>query len=91
MYLQTSFRVSERRACRVFPFARSIHRYRSVRKDSVGLHQRIRDIAAVRARYGYQRIHILLRCEGFVGNREPVHRSYYEEGINLRQKHPVVT
>ena len=88
MYLQTSFWVSERRACRVFPFARSVHRYRSVRKDQVVLRQRIRDIAAVRVRYGYRRIHILLRREGFAVNHKRVHRIYCEEGLNLRRKRP---
>ena len=88
MYLQTSFRVSERRACRVFPFARSVHRYRSVRQDPVVLRQRIRDIAAVRVRYGYRRIHILLRREGFEVNHKRVHRIYCEEGLNLRRKRP---
>ncbi len=88
MYLQTRFRVSERRACRAIPFARSVHRYHSVRKDPVVLRQRIRDIAAVRVRYGYRRIHILLRREGFEVNHKRVPWIYCEEGLNLRRKRP---
>ena len=88
MYLHTWFRVSERRACRVLPFARSVHPYHSVRKDPVVLRQRIRDIAVVRVRYGYRRIHILLRREGFEVNHKRVHRIYCEEGLNLRRKRP---
>jgi putative transposase len=49
---------------------------------------RIREIAAVRVRYGYQRIHVLLRREGWMINRKRVYRLYKLEGLNLRSKHP---
>lgn len=49
---------------------------------------RIREIAAVRVRYGYQRIHILLRREGWMINRKRVYRLYKLEGLNLRSKRP---
>lgn len=87
-YLQQSFRVSERRSCRVLPLTRSTHRYRSVRTDCVVLRQRIRDIATTRVRYGYRRIHVLLLREGFHVNRKRVYRIYREEGLNLRRKRP---
>lgn len=48
---------------------------------------RIREIAAVRVRYGYKRIHVLLRREGWEINHKRVHRLYCEEGLNLRVKH----
>jgi len=47
---------------------------------------RIREIAAVRVRYGYQRIHVLLRREGWPVNHKRVYRLYCEEGLNLRVK-----
>ena len=47
---------------------------------------RIRDIASVRVRYGYKRIHILLRREGWKVNHKRVYRLYHEEGLNLRHK-----
>ncbi len=48
---------------------------------------RIKEIAAVRVRYGYKRIHVLLRREGWKINHKRVHRLYCGEGLNLRVKH----
>ena len=47
---------------------------------------RIKEIASVRIRYGYRRIYILLRREGWKINRKRVYRIYREEGLNLRNK-----
>lgn len=66
---------------------RSCYYYRSVRDDRV-LRQRIREIAETRVRYGYQRIHILLRREGWHVNHKKVYRLYCEEGLNIRRKRP---
>jgi putative transposase len=49
---------------------------------------RINEIAAVRVRYGYKRIHVLLRREGWEINHKRVYRIYCEEGLNLRAKRP---
>lgn len=49
---------------------------------------RIREIAAVRVRYGYPRIHVLLRREGWAVNRKRVYRLYRQEGLSLRHKRP---
>ena len=42
----------------------------------------------MRIRYGYQRLHTLLRREGWPDNHKRVHRLYYLEGLNLRSKRP---
>jgi putative transposase len=47
---------------------------------------RIREIAAVRVRYGYKRIYVLLKREGWRVNHKRVYRLYCEEGLNLRAK-----
>lgn len=47
---------------------------------------RIKDIATVRVRYGYKRIHVLLQREGWEINHKRVYRIYCEEGLNLRKK-----
>jgi putative transposase len=63
-------------------------RYRSVKADQTPLLMRIRDLARVRVRYGYFRICILLRREGWVVNHKRVHRLYREDGLSLRLKRP---
>ncbi len=47
---------------------------------------RLRDLAAARVRWGYKRLHILLRREGWKVNHKRVHRLYKLEGLNLRLK-----
>lgn len=49
---------------------------------------RIKELAAVRVRYGYRRIHVLLQREGWAVNQKRVYRIYCEEGLNLRKKRP---
>jgi putative transposase len=49
----------------VISISRSVFRYRSTRDGQVALRMRINEIAAVRVRYGYKRIHVLLRREGW--------------------------
>ena len=80
--------MSERRSCAALRFNRRTHRYVSIRPDQAPLRQRIKDIAATRVRYGYRRIHVLLRREGWAVNHKRVRRLYREEGLNLRAKRP---
>ncbi|MCX5801807.1 MAG: IS3 family transposase [Candidatus Eisenbacteria bacterium] len=87
-HLQEAYRVSERRACEVVEIWRASHRYRSHRRDDVALRMRIREIAETRVRYGYLRIHILLRREGWCVNHKRVYRIYCEESLNLRRRRP---
>ena len=47
---------------------------------------RIKEIAQVRVRYGYKRIHVLLQREGLKVNHKAVYRIYCEEGLNLRHR-----
>ena len=60
----------------------------SQRRDDRALRLRIREIAETRVRYGYLRIHVLLRREGWRVNHKRVYRIYREEGLNLRRKRP---
>ena len=52
--------VSQRRACQVLELDRSSVRYRSRRPDDTAIRTRLREIAAIRRRFGYRRLHILL-------------------------------
>ena len=50
--------------------------------------ERIKEIAETRVRYGYRRIHVLLRREGWRVNAKRVCRLYREMGLQLRNKTP---
>jgi len=85
--LDLAYRIGIRRACEVVGLQRSVYYYKSVKDDRV-LRQRIRDIAEDRVRYGYWRIYILLRREGWHVNHKKVYRIYCEDGLHLRHKRP---
>ncbi len=82
------YEASERRVCRALGFPRSSHRYQSVCDDRAELRIRLRDLASTRVRYGYQRLHVLLRREGWQVNHKLVYRLYCEEGLQMRNKTP---
>lgn len=86
--VQAAHCVSERRACEVLRVARSSHRYQSVRDERAALRIRLRDLAGSRIRYGYRRLGILLRREGWEVNHKLIYRLYVEEDLQLRRKSP---
>ena len=63
-YLRAAFSMSERQACRVIGVDRSSIRYRASRPDDGVLRERLRALAQERRRFGYRRLHVLLRREG---------------------------
>ena len=87
-YAQSLHGVSERRVCAALAFDRSSVRYQSIKADQTPLIMRIRDLARTRMRYGYFRIYILLRREGWQVNHKRVYRLYREDGLSLRLKRP---
>ena len=80
--------VSIRRACRVIEMDTSTYHYRSRRPDQAVLKARIQEIFATRVRYGYRRVHILLRREGWEVNQKRTYKLYRELGLQLRNKTP---
>lgn len=86
-YLLDAYRIGLRRGCRLMMQSRTVYNYCSCRDDRALTH-RIREIAEARVRYGCQRIHILLRREGWLVNHKKTHRIYCLEGLNLRTKRP---
>lgn len=82
------WQVSIRPACQALPVERSTYHYRSKRTGQAPLLKRIQEIAETRVRYGYRRIHILLRREGWHVNAKRVWRLYREIGLQLRNKSP---
>ena len=87
-YLQKTYAIGERRACRVLRVCRATVQYRSVKIDVAPLRARIVELARLRLRYGYRRIHVLLRREGWAVNVKRVHRLYRQEGLSMRLRPP---
>jgi putative transposase len=79
---------SQTRACALVRIERSLYNYRSRARDARPLVQRIKEIAATRVHYGYRRVHVLLRREGWRDNCKRVYRLYRLEGLSLRHKRP---
>jgi putative transposase len=80
------FHVSERRACRLLKAHRSTHRYRARRPRHEALRARLVELAEVRRRFGYKRLHVLLRREGHRINHKLVYRLYCEEKLGLKRR-----
>lgn len=85
-HLKESLDVSERRACTMIATDRSTVRYRAIRPDDTVLRARLRELADQRRRFGYRRLHVLLRGEGWTMNRKKTQRLYGEEGLAVRRR-----
>ena len=85
-YLRQTFEMSERRACRVIGTDRASVRYQGVRPDDVALRERLKALAQERRRFGYRRLHVMLRREGHAVNRKRVQRLYREERLTVRRR-----
>jgi putative transposase len=86
LWAQARYGLSERRACRLVGIGRSTLRYRGRRGGEEQLRRRLRELAAERPRFGYRRLHALLRREGVVVNHKRVERLYREEGLSVRRR-----
>src|SRR5262249_59949567 len=64
-WAQTTYRLSQRRAARLIPVRLNSWRYRLTRDPQEALRQRLRELAAVRVRFGYRRLTVLLRRAGW--------------------------
>jgi putative transposase len=87
-WAREAYQVSERRACRSVGVDRALIRYRSRRPSQAPLRARLRELAAVRLRAGYQQLYVLLRREGWRVNHKRIYRLYTEEGLALRRRRP---
>jgi|GEM_PF-3453178 len=85
-HLQGLLKVSERRACSIIGADRKSVRYRSRRGDDADLRERLRELARERRRFGYRRLHILLRRDGVATNRNKTHLLYTEEGLTVNRR-----
>jgi len=85
-YLQQAYEMSQRRACRVIGGDRASVRYQARRADDGELRERLKALAQERRRFGYRRLHVLLRREGHTVNKKRVQRLYREERLMVRRR-----
>jgi len=86
--VRSDWKVSVRRACSALRIDRALYVYKSKRGGQADLKLRIKQIAETRVRYGYRRIHVLLKREGWDVNPKRIYRLYKEIGLQLRNKTP---
>lgn len=85
-HVQERWTYSERRACGLISIRRSTKRYEMHGRDDTPVRVRLRELAAEKRRYGYRRLHVLLRREGVCVNHKCVERIYREEGLSVRRR-----
>jgi putative transposase len=85
-YLKKRYTTSERHACRLIGIARRVYSYTSCRDPQTALRLRMKEPATTRMRYGYRKIGVLLRREGFRHSVGVMYRIYREEGLSLRYR-----
>ena len=77
---------AQRRACSFVGLDRKTFRYAPKRPDDAAIRQRLRDLASERRRFGYRRLHLLLRREGREMNHKKLYRLYREERLTVRKR-----
>jgi putative transposase len=77
-----------RKACAAIRLSRVVYLYKSKARDTTALVMRMKEITRTRVHYGYRRVHVMLRREGFGDNHKRVYRLYRQEGLSLRHKRP---
>ena len=85
-WARACYQMSIKRVCAVLLVQRSSYYYKSRKDDQALLRMRTREIAAVRAGYGYKRIHVTLQREGWGINVKRVYRLYKADGLQMRNK-----
>ncbi|QJQ01118.1 hypothetical protein C798_13000 [Herbaspirillum rubrisubalbicans Os34] len=74
------------RSCGLIGISRSLYHYESRRPDDEGLRQRLCELAAIKRRYGYRRLHVLMQREGWQVNRKKLLRVYRQAGLSVRRR-----
>jgi putative transposase len=57
-----------------------------MRPEDTAIRQRLRELASERRRFGYRRLHQMLKREGTVMNLKKIRRLYSEERLQVRQR-----
>ena len=85
-WLVEAYEVSKRWACRLMQLCWSSYNYQPAKKDECALIVLIGDLAATRVRYGYRRITVLLKREGWLVGKKRVYWIYKAVGLEVRTK-----
>ena len=85
-WAQEAYRISERHAARLVKLAINTLRYQSRKVFDEVLRHRLRELAGTHVRYGYRRLTVLLRREGWHVNAKRIYRLYREEELIVRTK-----
>ena len=78
--------ISERRTCRLVGVYRWTYRYQGKRRDDRALWERLKELAHRCPRFGYRRLAVLLRREGYAVNYKRIFRLYSAEDLKIRRK-----
>ncbi|MDB5725934.1 MAG: putative transposase [Novosphingobium sp.] len=85
-HLRAVFGMGEQQACRAIGADRTSTRYQSRRDDDGPVREKLRELGHQRRRFGYRRLHALLRREGITINRKKTQRLYREEGLTVSRR-----
>lgn len=78
--------ISQRRAFKLVDLNRSVGRYATKRMQDKDMCEKIKNIAMERPRFGYRRIHVVLRKNGLRINHKKLFRLYKEMGLKIRKR-----
>ncbi|KAK81743.1 transposase, IS407 family [Bordetella holmesii CDC-H572-BH] len=84
--LMTERSMGVTRACGLVGISRSLFAYESTRSGDAALTERMKEMAVAKRRYGYRRIHVLLRREGWQANHKRIWRLYSLAGLSVRKR-----
>ncbi len=85
-YTQGTYLVSLTRVCGLMNVSRSSYRYRAADRQDTQMREDLKAFARTRRRWGYRRLIVLLRREGYADNHKRIFRVYQEEGLQVPKR-----
>ena len=76
----------QRRACALAGIDPRVYRRQPTRPEDIDLRVRLKELSGERRRFGYRRLHILMKREGWDMNWKKLYRIYREEGLTVRKR-----
>jgi putative transposase len=85
-YARGEHGLSRAQACGLFGLSRSTYYYRGQERSDTALLGALREAAAKRRRWGYRRLGVVLRRQGFRDNHKRIWRVYREAGLQVPKR-----